>query len=112
MPLLCWLEQFSLFLRVQETHCFNRGRGGDDPHMSHDLGDVISVIAGRPDCVDEVRAAGAELAGWLGSQMADVFPPDSRIELVAGHLSPTAPVGLAEIAATRISGLVGLAQAS
>ncbi len=88
------------------------GRGGDDPFMSHDLEDVISVLAGRPDCVKEVQAAGPELAHWLGAQLASVFPRERRIELVACHMSPTAPAGLAEVVADRISGLVKLAEAS
>lgn len=88
------------------------GRGGDDPYLSHDLEDLVSVISGRPDCVAEVKAAGPELAGWLGSRLASVFPHDRRIELVAGHLSPTVPPGLADVVAERLSGLVNLAEAS
>ena len=30
-----------------------RGRGADDPYLSHDLEDVVAVIAGRPGCVEE-----------------------------------------------------------
>jgi hypothetical protein len=83
-----------------------RGRGDDDPYMSHDLEDVVSVVAGRPDCVEEVMAAGPELSDWIGSQMGSIFPSRRRIELVAAHMNPTAPAGLVEIVAERITGLI------
>lgn len=89
-----------------------QGRGGDDPYGSHDLEDVISVLAGRPGCVEEVKAAGEELAHWLASQMEHVFPEDRRVEIVSGHLSPTAPIGLVRVVTERISRLAQLRLAS
>jgi predicted nucleotidyltransferase len=37
------------------------GRGKNDYRMSHDLEDIVTVIDGRPELVDEVRLAAADL---------------------------------------------------
>ena len=87
-----------------------RGRGADDPYMSHDVEDVVSVVAGRPSCVEETRVADPEMAAWIGSVLRDVFPEGRRVEMVAVHMDPTAPAGLAEAVAERITALIGLSQ--
>ena len=86
-----------------------RGRGVDDPYISHDLEDVISVIAARPGCVEETRAADPEMAAWIGSVLRGVFPEGRRVEMVAVHMEPTAPAGLAEAVAERITALTAIA---
>ncbi len=89
-----------------------RGRGADDPFLSHDLEDVISVVAGRPGCVEETRAADPEMASWISSVLGEVFPEGRRVEMVAVHIDPTAPAGLAEAVAERITALIGPTEAT
>jgi len=84
-----------------------RGRGADDAFISHDVEDVVSVVAGRPGCVEETKAADPEMAAWIGSVLTDVFPEERRVEMVAVHMDPTAPAGLAEAVAERITTLIG-----
>jgi len=84
-----------------------RGRGADDAFISHDVEDVVSVVAGRPGCVEETKAADPEMAAWIGSVLTDVFPEERRVEMVAVHMDPTAPAGLAEAVAKRITALIG-----
>lgn len=84
-----------------------RGRGADDAFISHDVEDVVSVVAGRPGCVEETKAADPEMAAWIGSVLTDVFPEERRVEMVAVHMDPTAPAGLAEAVAERITALIG-----
>jgi len=83
-----------------------RGRGADDAFISHDVEDVVSVVAGRPVCVEETKAADPELAAWIGSVLRGVFPEARRVEMVAVHIDPTAPAGLAEAVAVRITALI------
>ncbi|MFV1992055.1 MAG: hypothetical protein ACC652_15085, partial [Acidimicrobiales bacterium] len=42
-----------------------RGRGNEDLLGSHDLEDVISVVAGRPGLVEEASLESVELREWL-----------------------------------------------
>ena len=89
-----------------------RGRATDDPYISHDLEDVVSVVAGRPGCVEETRAADPKVAAWIRSELKGVFPEGRRVEMVAVHMDPTAPAGLAEAVAERITALIGPGEAT
>ena len=84
----------------------------DDPNVSHDLEDVVAVVAGRPGCVEETGAADPEMVAWIGSVLSSVFPRGRRVEMVAVHVDPTAPAGLAEAVAERITALIGLSEAT
>jgi len=43
-------------------------RGGGDFLLSRDVEDVIAVLDGRPEIVDEVREVDAELRIYLGKR--------------------------------------------
>lgn len=70
------------------------------------------MVASRPACVEEARAAGPDVSGWIGKQLEDIFLPSQRLELVAVHLDPSSPPGLVEIVAGRITGLIETSAAS
>jgi len=89
-----------------------RGRGGEDPYMSHDLEDVVSVVAGRPGTVEETKAADPELADWISAALASVFPEGRRVEMVAAHMDPRVPIGLPEVVARRITELIERSEAT
>jgi predicted nucleotidyltransferase len=64
-----------------------RDRGRTDPMASHDLEDILALIASRPGVADEVRAAPGgvrrfveEWAGWLVEH-------EYRDDLLAAHLN-------------------------
>jgi predicted nucleotidyltransferase len=44
------------------------GRGQNDPLGSHDLEDIINVVDGRPELVEEVRAASGEVRTYVAEQ--------------------------------------------
>lgn len=46
------------------------GRGGGDHLRSHDLEDVIKVVDGRSEVVDEVRTASDDLRGFVSREIA------------------------------------------
>jgi|SRR5215469_7206107 len=43
-----------------------RGRGNDDYLASHDLEDFMAVIDGRPEFIDEIQNASADVRAYLG----------------------------------------------
>ena len=88
------------------------GRGHGDPYSSHDLEDVVTVLAGRPELVDELDAAPTSVGLWVGEALAEIFPPDRRVEYISAHLESTAPPGLAIAVGQRIDGLIDLSDAT
>jgi hypothetical protein len=51
-----WLEAF-------------KGRGNGDFLVSHDLGDVVTVVDGRPALIDELRGAPEELRTYIATEI-------------------------------------------
>ncbi len=49
------------------------GRGGDDVFASHDLEDIIAVVDGRPEIVDDVAAAAGDVRGYIGREIQVLF---------------------------------------
>jgi hypothetical protein len=67
-----------------------KGRGGGDYFASHDLEDVLSVIDGRPELLEEVRAASDDLRAYLASELNSLLRDSRFIDALAGHLLPDA----------------------
>lgn len=63
-----------------------RDRGDGDVLGSHDLEDIILVIAGRPAIVDEISAAGEELAAWLALRSSDLLKHELASYAIRGAL--------------------------
>jgi predicted nucleotidyltransferase len=66
------------------------GRGKNDFRMSHDLEDIVTVLDGRPELVDEVRLAPADLQKYLSDQFGDLLSNRDSLEALPGHLLPDA----------------------
>lgn len=62
------------------------GRGQGDYLMSHDIEDIVAVLDGRPEIVEEVRTGEPKLVQALAERFT-VLNEDARfIEAVSGHL--------------------------
>jgi predicted nucleotidyltransferase len=61
-------------------------RGADNPIMSHDLEDIVAVVAGRSSIVEELRAAPAELRRHVAERTSDFLRDASFEELVIDNL--------------------------
>jgi predicted nucleotidyltransferase len=62
-------------------------RGRNDPLTSHDLEDILALLASRPGIAEEVAAAPIELSAYLGQQArAFLNDPDAE-DLLAAHLN-------------------------
>jgi hypothetical protein len=67
-----------------------RARGNDDYRSSHDLEDVIAVVDGRPEIIDEVRTAVADVRGHIASEMRRLLDTRQFLEALPGFLLPDA----------------------
>jgi predicted nucleotidyltransferase len=73
------------FLALKWAAHLDRGR--NDPLASHDLEDILALVASRPTLVDEILAAPDALRSYLAEQ-ARVFLVDPYAEdLLAAHLN-------------------------
>jgi hypothetical protein len=65
-----------------------RGRGGDDILTSHDLEDIIAVIDGRHEIVDDVAHAAADVRAYIASEIQALLDNPDFVEALAGFLLP------------------------
>ena len=61
-------------------------RGGGDHFGSHDIEDIITVIAGRPEVVREIRDAQNELADFLAARIAEFLAHPDGPDAIEGAL--------------------------
>jgi predicted nucleotidyltransferase len=66
------------------------GRGKNDFRASHDLEDIVAVIDGRPEIVDEVHRAAANLQNYLSGEFRALLSNRDFREALPGHLLPDA----------------------
>lgn len=64
------------------------GRGKNDYLSSHDIEDVITVIDGRREIIDEIKASEPDLKLFLSEQVQKFLNKDTFIESLSGHLLP------------------------
>ncbi len=65
-----------------------RGRGNNDYRGSHDLEDVITVVDGRPEIVNEVRHAPSDVRGYIASEMRYLLGTRQFLDALPGFLLP------------------------
>ncbi|QDU86623.1 hypothetical protein Pla163_37740 [Planctomycetes bacterium Pla163] len=61
------------------------GRGQDDPLTSHDLEDLVRVVDGRPELLDEMRASRSDLRRAVGKNLAPVLADRYFVEALPGY---------------------------
>jgi predicted nucleotidyltransferase len=66
------------------------GRGKNDFRMSHDIEDVVTIIDGRPEIVDEVRLVATDLRDYLREEFRALLSNRDFREDLPGHLLPDA----------------------
>lgn len=64
------------------------GRGGGDIIASHDLEDIVAVIDGRPEIVDEVAGAVPDVRAYIASEVEALFNDADFLEALPGFLQP------------------------
>jgi hypothetical protein len=67
-----------------------RGRGRGDHLRSHDLEDVVLLVDGREELVDEVDSAPADLQEYLSCECAALLAEPRFVDAIFGFLRPDA----------------------
>jgi hypothetical protein len=65
-----------------------RNRGGNDYVASRDMEDIVTVIDGRPELIEEVGGSELELRTFLGREVTDLLGNRNFIDALSGHLLP------------------------
>ena len=53
-----------------------KGRGEDDPLSSHDIEDILNLVDGRLELLDEVRATGSDLPAYIADELSTSLDND------------------------------------
>jgi hypothetical protein len=72
------------FLATKLAAFDNRGRG--DFMMSHDMEDIVAVLDGRPELVEELQHVDAELRDYLATRFGELLANEDFLAAVPGHL--------------------------
>jgi hypothetical protein len=63
-------------------------RGHHDYQASHDLEDLLAVVDGRPEIVDEMTTADPTLATYVSTTLRGLLADPSFVDALPGHLPP------------------------
>lgn len=64
------------------------GRGEDDISASQDLEDIVMVIDGRPELLEEIGAADPDVRGYIASEVRALLDNQDFIDALPGFLLP------------------------
>ena len=64
------------------------GRGKGDFLVSHDMEDIIALIDGRPEIVEEIVTSPENLKAHLADQFRAYLELEQFLESISGHLRP------------------------
>ena len=78
-----------------------RGRGKGDYLLSHDIEDIVAVLDGRPEILDEIENADTVLVSELANRFHELLKNQEFLDAISGHM-PTD-----EVSQARVSGIVG-----
>jgi len=80
-----------------------KGRGKGDYLASHDLEDLVTVIDGRPELLDELRAASEDVRSYIVGTINELLETDQFLDALPGYLLPdVASQGRLSILLTRL----------
>lgn len=79
------------------------GRGGGDMLTSRDLEDVLLIVDGRPELVEDVRAANGEVRAFVAAQITALMAASDFDHLLHGNIR--GPAGRADIVRQRLRAL-------
>jgi hypothetical protein len=63
-------------------------RGADDFIASHDMEDIVTLLDGRPEVVEEVRTAPEDVKQFRSRKFAEFLSNRSFLDALPGHLLP------------------------
>lgn len=63
-------------------------RGADDYFASHDMEDIITLVDGRPEVIEEVSAAPTDVKEFLADEFERFLGNRAFLDALPGHLMP------------------------
>lgn len=75
---------YFLATKIEAFH----GRGKGDFRMSHDLEDIVTILDGRAEIVEETRKADLPLQRYLSDEFRKLMTDSGFVEALPGHLLP------------------------
>lgn len=63
-----------------------RGRGKGDYLASHDLEDLITVVDGRPELLEELRSASDDVVTYIVAAIGQMLESEQFVDALPGHL--------------------------
>ena len=67
------------------------GRGGGDYRASHDIEDIINLVDGRPELVQEIAEGPQEVRSYLTEEFDDLLAQQAFTSAIPFHFAPDAP---------------------
>lgn len=65
-----------------------KGRGNQDYLLSKDMEDIITILDGRPEIIDEIQQAAKELRSYLSDAFSELLNKRQFTDALPGHLPP------------------------
>ncbi len=85
------------------------GRGKGDYLLSHDIEDIVAVLDGRPEILDETQRASKRLQTYLAHRFSTLLKTREFLEALAGHLpGDPASQGRMPLIKERIEAIAGV----
>jgi len=78
-----------LFFCATKLEAF-AGRGKNDYLASHDLEDLVSVVDGRAELVEEIYAGPEDVRTYIASEITKLLAIGSFVDALPGYLLPDA----------------------
>jgi predicted nucleotidyltransferase len=101
-----------LNVRVVNAPCFIatkleafRSRGRTDYLASPDLEDIITVVDGRPELVNEVRGCVAELRAYIGEELSALLNAPDFLNALPGLVMEGSPAGRLPVVLERLNAM-------
>ena len=69
--------------------------------LSHDIEDIVAVLDGRPEILDEIAIADTVLVRELANRFQELLKEQKFLDAISGHM-PTD-----ETSQARVSGIIG-----
>jgi hypothetical protein len=66
------------------------GRGKGDYLSSRDLEDVVTIVDGRPELLDELRSAPADVRSYIANAVGRLLQDNKFVDALPGYLLPDA----------------------
>jgi predicted nucleotidyltransferase len=74
------------FIATKLEAFFDRGKG--DLLLSHDMEDIVVVVDGRPELLDEIQAGDIDLLTYISDRFAEFVRDRQFIDSIGMHLLP------------------------